>query len=78
MREHVEDWKKRGLGACLAATAFLSGIVTGLRRDQRGDVPGWVMITLMSAVLVAALLAVAGPRLEALFDQAISRVAGLG
>lgn len=78
MREHVEDWKKRGLGACLATTAFVSGILTGLRRDQRGDVPGWVMITLMSAVLVAALLAVAGPRLEALFDQAISRVAGLG
>ena len=78
MRENVEDWKKRGLGVCLAATAYLTGILARLRRDQRGDVPGWVMITLMSAVLVAALLAVAGPRLEALFDQAISRVAGLG
>lgn len=47
-------------------------------RDDRGDVPGWVMITLMSALLVAALLAVAGPRLQDLFNQAIDRVSGLG
>ncbi|WP_331271547.1 hypothetical protein [Zhihengliuella flava] len=49
-----------------------------IRREERGDVPGWVMITLMSAVLVAALLAIAGPRLSALFEQAIDRVSGLG
>lgn len=47
-------------------------------KDSRGDVPGWVMITLMSAVLVAALLAIAGPRLQDLFNQAIDRVSGLG
>jgi hypothetical protein len=46
------------------------------RRDpgERGDVPGWVMITLMSAVLVAALLALAGPALEGLFNQAMQKV----
>jgi hypothetical protein len=46
------------------------------RRDhpERGDVPGWVMITLMSAVLVAALLALAGPALEAMFNQAMDTV----
>jgi hypothetical protein len=41
---------------------------------ERGDVPGWVMITLMSAVLVAALLALAGPALEAMFNQAMEKV----
>jgi hypothetical protein len=41
---------------------------------ERGDVPGWVMITLMSAALVAGLLALAGPALEGLFNQAISKV----
>jgi type VI protein secretion system component VasF len=41
---------------------------------ERGDVPGWVMITLMSAVLVAALLALAGPALEGLFNQAMDTV----
>ena len=43
-------------------------------RDERGDVPGWVMITLMSAVLVAGLLALALPALQGLFNQAISQV----
>ncbi len=42
--------------------------------EERGDVPGWVMITLMSAVLVAALLALAGPALEAMFNQAMDTV----
>lgn len=41
---------------------------------ERGDVPGWVMITLMSAVLVAALLALAVPALEGLFNQAMDKV----
>ncbi|MDO5633908.1 MAG: hypothetical protein Q4G34_03415 [Micrococcus sp.] len=45
-------------------------------RDDRGDVPGWVMITLMSAVLVVGLLAIAGPALQDLFNNAISRVRG--
>lgn len=47
-------------------------------RDDRGDVPGWVMITLMSAVLVAALLAVASPALSALFNEAINKVRTAG
>lgn len=41
---------------------------------ERGDVPGWVMITLMSAILVAGLLALATPALEDLFTQAMERV----
>lgn len=40
----------------------------------RGDVPGWVLITLMSAVLVAGLLAIAGPALEKLFNEAMDQV----
>lgn len=46
----------------------------GAGSAERGDVPGWVMITLMSAVLVAALLALAGPALEGLFNQAMDKV----
>lgn len=41
---------------------------------ERGDVPGWVMITLMSAVLVAAILAVAQVQLLELFQSAIDQV----
>ncbi|HET7782336.1 MULTISPECIES: hypothetical protein [Micrococcaceae] len=60
------------LGALLG-----TGLCSGGRHaedHERGDVPGWVMITLMSAVLVAALLALAGPALEAMFNQAMETV----
>lgn len=50
------------------------GLPRGRAGSERGDVPGWVMITLMSAVLVMGLLAVAAPALEGLFQQAISKV----
>ena len=41
---------------------------------ERGDVPGWVMITLMSAILVAGLLIVVQPALERLFNAAMEQV----
>jgi hypothetical protein len=44
------------------------------RRDGRGDVPGWVLITLMTAGLVIIIWALAGPALSGVFEQAISRV----
>ena len=43
---------------------------------DRGDVPGWVLITLMTAGLVAGLWAIAGPRLEQLLNDALSTVKG--
>ncbi len=66
-----------GLTATLVCLAQVNRMGRRVRDDERGDVPGWVMITLMSAVLVAALLAIAGPRLSDLFNQAINRVSGL-
>ena len=45
------------------------------QRDERGDVPGWVLVTVMTAGLVAALWAVAGPELERLLRQALNSVA---
>ncbi|QLD13097.1 hypothetical protein [Microbacterium oleivorans] len=48
-----------------------------LRDDERGDVPGWVLVTLMTAGLVVVIWAVAGPALSGLFEQAIARVSGL-
>ena len=44
--------------------------------DERGDVPGWVLITLMTAGLVILIWALAGPALSDVFQQAISRVTG--
>ncbi len=46
------------------------------RRDERGDVPGWVLITVMTAGLVAALWAIAGPQLSQMLRDALSSVRG--
>ena len=46
------------------------------RRDQRGDVPGWVLITVMTAGLVAALWAIAGPELSQMLRDALRSVRG--
>jgi hypothetical protein len=45
-------------------------------RGDRGDVPGWVLVTLMTAGLVLSLWAVAGPKLEQVFGNAIDSVVG--
>ncbi|TDW31039.1 hypothetical protein [Cryobacterium psychrophilum] len=45
--------------------------------DERGDVPGWVLITLMTAGLVLIIWGLAGPALSGVFEQAISRVSGI-
>ncbi|WP_194786268.1 hypothetical protein [Actinomyces haliotis] len=44
--------------------------------SERGDVPGWVLVTLMTAGLVVALWAVAGPALTQVFTDAIAKVTG--
>lgn len=44
--------------------------------DERGDVPGWVLITLMTAGLVVIIWSLAGPALSSVFQQAIERVTG--
>ena len=50
----------------------------GPRADDRGDVPGWVLVTLMTAGLVLAIWALAGPALTNLFTTAIARVTSFG
>jgi len=45
--------------------------------DETGDVPGWVLITLMTAGLVLIIWGLAGPALSGVFEQAIARVSGI-
>lgn len=44
------------------------------RDAQRGDIPGWVLITIMTAGLVATIWGFADDKLTELFDQAVSNV----
>lgn len=64
-----------------ASVAVVAGaLLGGLRRrrgsSERGDVPGWVLITLMTAGLVTILWALAADQLTALFTAAMTSVTG--
>jgi len=43
-------------------------------RDQRGDVPGWVLVTVMSAGIVGVLTIVAQDELSSLLRRALRQV----
>jgi hypothetical protein len=45
-------------------------------RSERGDVPGWVLVTVMTAGLVTALWLVADDQLRSIFTSALGRVTG--
>lgn len=59
-----------------AVAAMQSRVSTWAQDRERGDVPGWVMITVMTAGLVIALTLVARPLLEGVFSDAVNSVVG--
>ncbi|MBB2974727.1 hypothetical protein FHX49_000268 [Microbacterium endophyticum] len=63
--------------ACFRSSARIRSLWGDTVRNEQGDVPGWVLITLMTAGLVVIIWALAGPALSQLFEQAISRVSGI-
>jgi hypothetical protein len=69
---------KHSIAAALAGWAQVArGWAEGrLHQRDRGDVPGWVLITIMTAGLVTVLWALAGTQLKELFTQAMSSVTG--
>jgi hypothetical protein len=66
---HAAGSAVSGLGAGLYARMTVHG------RD-RGDVPGWVLVTIMTAGLVTALWLVADEKLRELFSNALDGVTG--
>ena len=61
-----------------SAVGLLVGLHTRVAagRPDRGDVPGWVMVTIMTAGLVTALWFIAEERLSAIFTEALDGVVG--
>ncbi|MFA7323697.1 MAG: hypothetical protein WC005_04990 [Candidatus Nanopelagicales bacterium] len=43
-------------------------------RNDRGDVPGWVLVAVMTAGLVTAIWLIADDALTSVFDRALSSV----
>lgn len=60
------------------ATTFVLFLYARLltRGRDRGDVPGWVLVTIMTAGLVTALWLVADDRLKDIFGNALDGVVG--
>ena len=62
--------------ALIHLLTWLDATADRIRRDERGDVPGWVLVALMSAGLVILLWTLAGPLLTQVFQDAVDRVTG--
>jgi hypothetical protein len=45
---------------------------------DRGDVPGWVMVTVMTAILVVAILGVFEPEIKTAITNALNNVTNSG
>ncbi len=67
----------RVLAFLLAAVAALAARVRG-EDPERGDVPGWVMITVMTAALVLAILIPFREAIVAAVQNALDSVTGAG
>jgi len=46
-------------------------------KDDRGDVPGWVLVVLMTTGLVTAIWTIAAPRLTAILQDSLDSMNGI-
>ncbi|CAB4659009.1 MAG: hypothetical protein F2640_02085 [Actinobacteria bacterium] len=46
-------------------------------RDERGDVPGWVLVVLMTTGLVTAIWTIAAPRLTSILKNSLDAMNGI-
>jgi hypothetical protein len=58
----------------LAMTRVYLALALPRQRDERGDVPGWVLITVMTAGLVMVIWGVAKGQLTAMLRDALDSV----
>jgi hypothetical protein len=58
----------------LLMTRLYVALVARPDRDERGDVPGWVLVTVMSAGLVMAIWGIAEDQLRTMLRSALNSV----
>jgi hypothetical protein len=63
-------------GITVVGHVVLGGLGRRAGDRERGDVPGWVLITLMTAGLVTILWSLAATQLTDLFTKAMTSVTG--
>jgi hypothetical protein len=74
---------------CLLTLQFLVKIQTKIKKpltskfpsrfleDEKGDVPGWVLVVLMTTGLVTAIWTIAAPRLTAILRNSLDSMNGI-
>ena len=63
----------------LVLHGLLLRALDGARDDsERGDIPGWVLITVMTAALVTVIWALLEPQIRDLLDGVLDSVSGPG
>jgi hypothetical protein len=62
------------LSGLLLLHLLRSAVSADRPRDERGDVPGWVMVTVMTAAVVAVLLPFVRDELQSMLAAAFSSV----
>jgi len=67
---------QQALMALIDAIGRVLGTGGGSADSERGDVPGWVLVTVMTAGLVMTLWLVADDQLSQIFSDAIGSVTG--
>lgn len=64
----------------LALTSIVLRVLSRLdgQDRERGDIPGWVLITVMTAGLVTVIWALLEPQITSLLDNVLGSVSGPG
>lgn len=52
-------------------------VLCNSQSDERGDVPGWVLVVLMTTGLVTAIWTIAAPRLTAILRNSLDSMNGI-
>lgn len=68
-------WTQEKIAAWI--TAVTEKKFVKMIKDERGDVPGWVLVVLMTTGLVTAIWTIAAPRLSAILKNSLDAMNGI-
>lgn len=54
-----------------------SKISTFINKESRGDVPGWVLVVLMTTALVTGIWSIAAPKLTTILRNSLDAMGGI-
>ena len=63
--------------SAIQVNRFQSSKFYGHLKSERGDVPGWVLVVLMTTGLVTAIWTIAAPRLTAILKNSLDSMNGI-